>query len=278
MTTHPNRLPAARSPHSVRAISRPLCDLRIVKTLRARCLASLLAPLLVCGNLHAQTNSTVPHGSSNVVAAATSEPEHKPAPTSGKLDYSSFSIINERNIFNGSRSGQRMTSTRSGTPSRTVRVESFTLVGTLLSEEKPPVAFFDGTSSELRKALKVGGNIAGFTVKEILQAGARMGQGTNTIDMFVGTGMRREDEGLWKFSTASGNYASVSSGRSSSGSSAEEDRSSRYSRDAGSRDRSYSRRGNGGDSPSSSSPGSASTSSTDPAEILKRLMEKREKE
>jgi len=289
MTINPTfcRLPAGRIQDSLRAISGPLCDLGRVKTLRACRLACLLAPMLIGGSfpLHAQTNDTAAHHSSNVVTASTSEPEHKPAPTSGKLDYSSFQIISDRNIFNGSRSGQRLTSTRSSTQQRSVRVESFSLVGTLLSEEKAPVAFFDGTSSELRKPLKAGGNIAGFTVKEILHAGVRMSQGTNTFDLPVGSGMRREDEGLWKFSTTGGNYASAASIRSSVSSTSEEDHSSnsngRYSsRENGSRDRSdrsYSRRGSNGETPATSS-GSPSSTPTDAAEILKRLMEKREKE
>lgn len=287
MTTNPisTRLTEAEKRHSMRAIFASLCDLGFVKTLRPG-RSTWLLTLLLAGSLSlaAQTNSTNALTSTNITTASTSESEHKPAATSapGKLDYSSFKIISERNIFNGNRSGQRISTTRSSTKQISVQVESFTLVGTLLADEKAPVAFFDGTSSELRKALKAGGNIAGFTVKEILQAGVRVNQGTNMIDLFVGSGMRREDRGPWKYSTAGGSYASVSSSRSSSSSSSEEDRSgnsSRYSsRDSSSRDRSYSRRGSNGESSSSASSGSTSSAPADAAEILKRLMEKREKE
>ena len=309
MRTNPksDRLHEGMTCHSVRAISIPLCDLGLVKVLRAYRLASLLASLLVGGSfsLSAQTNDTSTNGLTNIVAASASvtkanteagavaepprapEPERKPAPTSGKLDYSSFKIVSDRNIFNGNRSGQRMTTTRSSTKQISVRVESFSLVGTLLSEDKAPVAFFDGTSSEFRKTLKAGGIIAGFTVKEILHAGVRLAEGTNMLDIFVGTGMRREDEGLWKSSTTVATYASssssVSSG-SSGGGTSNESRSGNNGRsfsrngNGNSRNGSSSGRGNGGGSSAESNPSSDSPPTAEVNDVLKKLMEKREKE
>lgn len=281
MTTHliTGWLTGAKSSRPVRTISARVCDLASVKTLRGCCLAGSLAALLAGSNLSlfAQTNGASPVTATNTVVTNTPVPRPQPATNSGRPDYSSFQIINDRNIFNGKRSGQRITSTRSSTQQRSVRVESFTLVGTLLSEEKPPVAFFDGSSSDLRKALKAGGTIGGFTVKEILHAGVRVSQGTNLLDILVGSGMRREDSGPWK-SSSGGSYASASSSVSPPSSSAEENGRS-YSRDGNSRDRSYSRRSYGESSSSSSSNSSgASTPPADAAEILKRLMEKREKE
>lgn len=248
--------------------------------LRGCHLAWSFAALLAGGNLSlfAQTNEPSPTTSTNIVATNTPAPRPQASTNSGRLDYSSFQIINDRNIFNGKRSGQRITSTRSSTQQRSVRVESFTLVGTLLSEEKPPVAFFDGSSSDLRKALKAGGSIGGFTVKEILHAGVRVSQGTNILDILVGSGMRREDSGPWK-SSLGGSYTSASSSVSPIASSSEENGRS-YNREGSSRDRSYTRRGSNGESSGSSSSNSSGTSAppADAAEILKRLMEKREKE
>lgn len=264
-----------------------LCDLDGMKAPPSCTRGSVFATLLLGSvlALHAQTNDVATNTpSTNVVPAATAassantnasvaaaapekEPEAKPATASGKLDYSSFKVVAERNIFNGNRSGQRMTSTRSSSQQRSVRVESFSLVGTLLTEDRAPVAFFDGSSSEFRKALKAGGNIAGFSVKEILHAGVRLAQGTNILDVRVGTGMRREDEGLWKSSEGGTSYASGSSSSYSNGNG----RSS-------SRNGSYSGRGSNGDSPAASSSSAPPAASADAAEILKRLMEKREKE
>jgi len=285
MTTKPisQRWPGAELFDTVRAIRGQLCDLGFVNLPRASRIVCLLVPLVAGGSLSlsAQTNDLGTPPATNAVAASTAEPEHKSAPTSGKLDYSSFKIVTERNIFNGNRSGQRLTSTRSSTQQRSVRVESFTLVGTLLSEEKAPMAFFDGTSSELRKALKAGGNIAGFSVKEILHTGVRLAEGTNTLEVPVGSGMRREDEGLWKFSTG-GNYASVASSVMPASSSPDEARSSNsgrsFGRERGSRNGSSSGRENNDASPAASSSGGTGAAPVDAAEVLKRLMEKREKE
>ena len=230
--------------------------------------------ILIVGSampLHAETNGV----STNAVAAVAVPAKESEAKPAGPLDFSSFKAVGERNIFNGNRSGQRMTATRSSTQQRSVRVESFSLVGTLLSEEKEPVAFFDGSSLELRKALKAGGSIAGFTVKEILHAGVRLAAGTNITEVLVGSGLRREDEGLWKVSTATQSYASSSGSGPGGGSSGGTDLRS----DNGNGGRSSGRGNRGGrdESSATSSPGS-SASSADAAEILKRLMEKREKE
>jgi hypothetical protein len=259
-----------------------LCDLEGVKTPPSCPRGSVFATLLLGSvlALHGQTNDvTTKTSAPNVVptasaatsantnaAVAAAAPEARPASASGKLDYSSFKVVADRNIFNGNRSGQRMVSTRSSSQQRSVRVESFSLVGTLLTEDRPPVAFFDGSSSEFRKALKVGSNIAGFTVKEILHAGVRLAQGTNTLDVRVGTGLRREDEGLWKSSEGGTSYAGGSSSSFSNGNG----RSSSVNRF-------YSGRADNGEGPAASS-SSAPAAAADAAEILKRLMEKREKE
>ena len=294
-----DRLPDGLARHSVRAIPAPLCDLGFVKTLRAYRLGWLLAPLLAAGSfsLCAQTNDpgtnppTTAVVATNATIASTTNPtavvaepvqspapeiKPVPAPAPGKLDFSSFKLVSDRNIFNGNRSGQRLTATRASTQQRSVRVESFSLVGTLLAEDKVPVAFFDGTSSELRKSLKAGGSIAGFTVQEILHAGVRLVEGTNTLDVLVGSGLRREDEGLWKSSTSSASYASSSSGNNSGGTSArartDTGNNNSSARSSG-RNNGGGRNGSTGSSPSSDSPPTAEVN-----EVLKKLMEKREKE
>lgn len=299
-----DRLPDGLARHSVRAIPAPLCDLGFVKTLRAYRLGWLLAPLLAAGSfsLCAQTNDpgtnppTTAVVTTNPTIAITTNltavvaepvqspaPEIKPvpAPAPGKLDFSSFKLVSDRNIFNGNRSGQRLTATRASTQQRSVRVESFSLVGTLLAEDKVPVAFFDGTSSELRKSLKAGGSIAGFTVQEILHAGVRLVEGTNTLDVLVGSGLRREDEGLWKSTTITASYASSSGGGYSGGNNSG-GTSARARTDTGNnnsnarssgRNNGGGRNGSTGSSPSSDSPPTAEVN-----EVLKKLMEKREKE
>lgn len=274
-----------------------LCDLVVVKTSRSCAWSWLLAALVAAGNISLQAQSNAPDagathtnasamGESGTNHAASADPEtapqpepaSKPAPASGKLDYSSFRIVSDRNIFNGNRSGTVFRSTRGSTQQRSVRVESFSLVGTLLSEDRSPVAFFDGTGSEFKKALKQGGNIAGFTVKEILHTGVRLVDGTNTLDVRVGYGMRREDAGLWKFSTTSGNYASSSGGGAADSGASFRAQSENNIYNGRSTGRNGSGRGNNGDSSVASRSGGESLPAADAAEILKRLMEKREKE
>jgi hypothetical protein len=228
-------------------------------------------------NAAAAQPAPAPAPDSESAAAPEPAPGNAPARTGApaKLDFASFRVISERNIFDGKRSGQRITSTRSSSQQRSVRVESFALVGTLLGGSEP-VAFFDGTDSEFRKALHAGGGIAGFRIKEILPAGVRLEEGTNSLDLPVGAGFRREDAGPWK-SAVGGSYASSGGGSSSRSSSG----SDRRSYDRGGRNG----RDRGGSSArtdsSSSTESNADTSAPPPGEvndILKRLMEKRDKE
>jgi hypothetical protein len=185
-----------------------------------------------------------------------------------KLDESSFRIVSERNIYNANRSGGTV---RSASSRRPARVETFALVGTM-AYEKGAFAFFEGSSSEFTKALKPDGVIAGYKLVDILANGVKLEMDGQVMELAIGSGLRREDQGAWKVSE----MAAVETGSTGSGGSSES--ANRYSRNGRSR--------RGGDSSSerstesgSSSPASSSTASNaDQSEILKRLMERREKE
>ena len=116
--------------------------------------------------------------------------------TPDRFDYSSFKIITDRNIFNSHRSARYRAPRESGPQAR---VDSFALVGTM-SYEKGPFAFFDGTSSEYRKALKVDERIAGFKVADIEPAYVKLASPSNEIELAVGMELRREDKGQWRLS------------------------------------------------------------------------------
>ena len=169
-------------------------------------------------------------------------------------DLSSFRLISERNIFNASRSGGRVSASRE--VRKPERVDTLALVGTM-DYDKGTLAFFDGSSSDFRKALKAQATIAGYKITEITANSVKLESGEKKLELRVGTGLRREDEGEWKFTAAVTTLAS-SAGESSSGSSTSGRGDNRNGR--------------------STSTGSPATASTDAAEILKRLMEKREKE
>ncbi len=114
--------------------------------------------------------------------------------TSG-VDFKSFQIIADRNIFDPNR--------RPGRPFnpqpivRPPQTESFTLVGTM-SSPQGTFAFFNGTSSDFRKTAKPGDVIAGYKVAEIAHDYVKLGAASNqTIKLPMLTQMRRQEGGPW---------------------------------------------------------------------------------
>jgi hypothetical protein len=120
------------------------------------------------------------------------------------LDFPSFKIIAERNIFNQSRTPHE----RGIRPTRVA--DSFSLVGTLFYAGGD-IAFFDGTSADYRKALKVDGDIAGFKVTAITLNSVTLSDGTNQTVLKITTQMRRADDGHWSVSTEPASYSSAGS-------------------------------------------------------------------
>jgi hypothetical protein len=148
-----------------------------------------------------------------------------------RLDYPSFRLISERNIFNANRYARRAgEETRRPEPERRyTRTESFALVGTM-SYEKGRFAFFEGSSSQYNQILSTSSNIAGFTITEVTPNSVKLASNaTNSqpVELPVGMQLKRQDEGEWQLSErteTSRTYASSSSSssRSSSGSSGSE--------------------------------------------------------
>ena len=161
-------------------------------------------------------------------APATNSPPG--AAASPSLDFQSFKIIAERNIFNPNRrpglSSQRP-------PPRAVRTEAFSLVGTLLDEGGTGTfAFFDGSGSQYKKVLKIGEAIAGYKVCEIASDAVRLEAEDTKIDLPMGMQMKRQEEEKWQL--VLGAAASAPSGPSSSPSTSASSNSSFGNRDRGS--------------------------------------------
>jgi hypothetical protein len=116
-------------------------------------------------------------------------------PTSGAPDFDAFRLIIDRNIFNPNRSGRPAAQTPRST-SRSPQTDSFTLVGTL-GDKGDWIAFFDGSRSEFRGRLKLQDPIADYVVSDIANSGVLLVNGTNQLHLSVGTRMRREDNGPW---------------------------------------------------------------------------------
>lgn len=126
-----------------------------------------------------------------------------------RLDFTSFTIISDRNIFNPNRSAR----SRGGEPAppapRVPTVESFTLVGTM-SYEKGQFAFFDGTGAQFKQALKPGDAIAGFTLSGISTNQVKLKSGEMELEFPLGMQLRREDQGEWKLTARTETYVSAS--------------------------------------------------------------------
>lgn len=180
-------------------------------------------------------------------------------------DFPAFTrFISDRNIFDPSRRPRAVRTEAPPPPApkpRPAVTPSFSLVGTM-DYGKGVFAFFDGTSTGYRKSVQSDGEIAGYKVAEILPTGVTLVAPDNQrVAMKVGMQMRQETDDKWELSTAivpvvvdaaAQSYAgSTSSGRSSSSTT----RSS-----------------------ATGSPERAGGSPAEVNDVLKRLMELREKE
>jgi hypothetical protein len=192
-----------------------------------------------------------------------------PAKVDGKIDYQSFRIITERNIFDMSRSGARVR------PSvHRAKVDYFTLFGTS-SYEKGRFAFFDGSGSAYRKTCKPEETIAGYKVTTIGSDYVEL-QATNnkTVKMVVGATIRREDNGPWsppsvRSETVFADTGSGDSERSGSDRGGRGDRGSRSDKSS----TTYPDL-----PPAAEIKSDAASSGSSEDDVIKRLMQKRAKE
>ena len=128
-------------------------------------------------------------------------------------DFSAFQIINDRNIFDPNRRPRVQQGQRSAPRVQQI-VDSFSLVGTM-SYSNLLLAFFDGTSSEYRKSLEVGGKIAGYSAMAITYNTVTLKSGTNEIVLKVGMQMRRSEDGSWAATDAPASSYTSNGGRNS---------------------------------------------------------------
>jgi hypothetical protein len=156
------------------------------------------------------------------------------------LDYSAFRKVVENNIFDPNRRPNRIITPRDSTPSRDPVY--FTLVGTM-SYEEGTFAFFSGSSSFYQKALKCSDIIGGYTVTRISPDSVKLAQDTHEVDLRIGMQMRQAEDGSWAAANLPTTYTV-----------------------------------NDFQPASTTSATGAATSGGPESEILKRLMEKREKE
>jgi hypothetical protein len=170
----------------------------------------------------------------------------------GPAAYQDFSrFITERNIFNPNRYAHTSrTRTTTYRPRVTRSTPTFTLVGTM-DYPKGMFAFFDGNDAGLRKVLyqSDSNNIAGYTVTEITLTGATLQSADKkqTVAMKIGE-MMRQSGTEWQLAGSGELPASTADSIAPA------------------------------DASSSPAPGTVPTSAGEPNDILKKLMQQREKE
>jgi hypothetical protein len=212
------------------------------------------------------------------------KPEAAPSPRS----YDAFRVITERNIFDGNRTA-RTRGRSSEEPPPAPKVESFALVGTM-AYEKNSLAFFDSGNSAYRKTAKAGDTIGIHKLKKIGASQVTLEAEGKEVELKVGMQMRRENDGAWEAAVRAETFAAApapggggESGERRSSFGGGDPRSSRSSRGGSSRGPGDSRSGG----PSPGSPGLAPSPSSPPPsgggenagnDLLRRLMEQRQKE
>ena len=135
-----------------------------------------------------------------------------------KLDFDSFKLIKERNIFNPNRTAR---SARSGTDAekpKTPKVEYANLVG-IMSYSKGDFAFFDGSSGDYRKTVQRDEKIAGHRVIAIGPEKVTLSIDGKTVSLPVSGQIKKVDEGAWEVVAGSDKVVTASSGGAGSSSS-----------------------------------------------------------
>lgn len=168
------------------------------------------------------------------------------------IKYDSFKIIWERNIFQPNRQPISARELVKDPTPVFVQADTISLVGSLLNENES-FAFFSGTKPEYQAVVIKGGTIAEYRVASIRTDGVKLEKNQESIDLPVGMGLKKGDDGKWVITT-------VFKPSPSSGSMAPAAKMDNR------------------DSPSGSNDTASKSGSSDTSDILKKLMEKRAKE
>ncbi len=120
------------------------------------------------------------------------DPENTSTNIVNPLDFKSYAIVISRNIFSPTKEIPRVRTEVKRVP----QIDLISLVGTM-SSEKGQVAFFDGTASTFRSAVKLTNVIAGLTLSAISAEQVTLTANGQTFLLRVGNQLRREDQGDW---------------------------------------------------------------------------------
>lgn len=173
-------------------------------------------------------------------------PPGTPAPVGAiapNVGFDAFQIVVERNIFNPSRSSRA----RSAPEEKPVRTDELSLVG-VVQYDGDRIAVFDGSESAFRRGIREGESVADFRVARIAADGIELTLNDRRIALKVAQQLRRPEGGEWKVSASQVARAEPRTAA-----------------------------GNGSGPPRGAEPAAVEIPA-DASEVLKRLMQKREKQ
>lgn len=132
----------------------------------------------------------------------------KPATAAAQpVTIDSFRLITERNIFNPNRIGRTVRNSEPAAPVQ--KVDTISLVGTMESEQGLR-AFFDSSNAALPKAARAGDSVGEFAVQKISSDGVVLVRDGKEIPLRVTQQLRRPEGGEW---TVTGIVASAAPAR-----------------------------------------------------------------
>lgn len=125
-------------------------------------------------------------------AAAAPAPARTDSSIAPSASFDSFRVVSDRNIFNPNRTGRRDRTNEE----KPARLDVISLVGTMDSD-RGLRAFFDGSDSSYRKALRVGESVDKFKVTQISPNVVELERDGKSLSVRVGQQLRRPEGADW---------------------------------------------------------------------------------
>lgn len=118
-------------------------------------------------------------------------------PSPALTGFDAFRLVGERNIFNPNRTPRTQAAAEVPIP----RNDTIALVGTMASE-RGVMAFFDSPDVAYRKTLREGETIAGFTIQKIHSDSIELALGEKQLTMRLTQQLRRPEGGEWRLAAS----------------------------------------------------------------------------
>ena len=213
-----------------------------------------------------------------------------PSATSNAPSFADFQIVVDRNIFDSERT-PRKRSAPSVNVVRTAEAERITLLGTLI-DGKERLAFLSGSKGTYSGTFRPGDKIEGMQLVDVSITGIRIAEGERSFDLPVGMILTRSDDDSWQVTARptpmpSARRTESAGGSASSGGSSDDilkRLAERRRKETGEKPESSEPPAPEPESPETAAPpqaaptDTATGSSSDTEDILKRLREKRQRE